>query len=599
MIGLQNYARNKAKIPFGRGAEDPIWGSVGMNEAWRFVPAQGPTLLRSVELFDLNGNRVAVGDTVNIGNGEFSVTFPSVCPVGNTTYLVRSKYQDIVNPNAFVYGQDTFRVFSNNPLRADTVTTQASCATGGVGTMFIFADGIPGATYEYSIDTGRTWQPSGFYASVPPGQYEVKFRVVNGNCRSSILVTVPADPNFVSGRFNITNITCNAANNGVINVIGQNGSGNFTYSIDTGRTWQPSGTFANLAPGTYLIRLKDATGCSRDTVIRMLEPDLLTLNASPTDATCSLTANGRISLEADGGTPPYQYSLNGNVYQSAAEFTVIDSTHTITVRDANGCLKAVTQVVALNNNMQLSVRNDTTICLGSSVTLTTTSNAADFSWIGSSLSANNVASPVATPTAVGSNNYYLTATLGRCIKKDTVVVTTQSQIQVNAGRDTSILYGQSIQLNGTATGASEYLWTSTPNDPSISSTNAPNPTVTPTRTTTYTLTATNSSGCKATASVTVTIIPVCVKVRNAFSPNGDGINDKWKVYEQYDCLTNISLIVFNRYGSKIFESKNYQNDWDGNYKGKPVPDGTYYSVIEFTLINGQKQTVRTDLTIIR
>jgi gliding motility-associated-like protein len=435
--------------------------------------------------------------------------------------------------------------------------------------------------------------------SLPPGQYNVKYRVLGGNCGSSILVTIPADANFVKGVYNVTSITCNAANNGVINVTGQNGSGNFTYSIDTGRTWQASGTFSNLSPRTYLVRLKDGAGCSRDTVIRLLQPDPLMLDASTTNATCSATANGRIILEADGGTPPYQYTLNGNVYQPAAEFTVFDSTYDITVRDSKGCTKTITETVALTNTLQLTVRNDTTICVGGNATLTTTGNASSYSWLGDGLSSNTVASPVATPAAVGPTSYFLTATLGRCIKKDTVVVTTQSDLQVDAGDDTTILFGQSIQLNGSSPGAVEYLWTSTPNDPSMSSTTVSNPTVTPTRTTTYTLTATNSSGCKASASVTVTIIPVCVKVRNAFSPNGDGINDRWKVYEQFDCLSNISLVVFNRYGSKVFESKNYRNEWDGNYKGKPVPDGTYYSVIELTLINGQKQTVRTDLTIIR
>ena len=598
MIGLQNANRNKGKIPFGRGAEDPIWGSVGMNEAWRFVPAEGAPLLRSVELYDLNGNRVAVGDTVNTGNGEFAVTFPNVCPAGNTTYLVRSKYQDIINPNTFVYGVDTFRVFSNNPLRADTTTTQASCATGGVGTMFVFASGFPGASYEYSIDTGRTWQASGYYASLPPGQYNVKYRVANGNCGSSILVTIPADPNFVSGNYVINNITCNGSNNGAINVTGANGAGGFSYSINNG-TFQNSGTFANLTPGNYIVRVKDQTGCARDTTIQMFEPDELTLDATPTNATCSPTPNGRITLEASGGTAPYQYSNNGTTYQPASQFTVIDSTYTITVRDANGCLKTIQQAVALTNDMQLVGRADTTICLGGEAKLNTTSNAANYAWSGSGLNNYTIASPIATPTNVGPNTYILTATLGRCTKKDTVVVITQSQIQISAGSDTSILYGQSIRLNGSATGANAYLWTSNPNDPSISSTIVANPTVTPTRTTTYTLTASNSSGCKATASITVTIIPVCVKVRNAFSPNGDGINDKWKVYEQYDCLSNISLVVFNRYGSKVFESKNYLNDWDGNFKGKPVPDGTYYAVIEFTLINGQKQTVRTDLTVIR
>jgi gliding motility-associated-like protein len=64
-------------------------------------------------------------------------------------------------------------------------------------------------------------------------------------------------------------------------------------------------------------------------------------------------------------------------------------------------------------------------------------------------------------------------------------------------------------------------------------------------------------------------------------------------------LENVVVTVFNRYGSKVFESKNYRNDWDGTYKNKPVPDGTYYGVIEFRLLDKRVMVKKTDITIIR
>ena len=105
-----------------------------------------------------------------------------------------------------------------------------------------------------------------------------------------------------------------------------------------------------------------------------------------------------------------------------------------------------------------------------------------------------------------------------------------------------------------------------------------------------------------TDDVTVTVVQSCLNVRNAFTPNGDGVNDTWFVYDQNFCLTNpggAKVTVFNRYGSKVFESKDYANKWDGTYNGKPLPDGTYYAVIEFTLFDGSKQVRRTDVTILR
>jgi gliding motility-associated-like protein len=49
----------------------------------------------------------------------------------------------------------------------------------------------------------------------------------------------------------------------------------------------------------------------------------------------------------------------------------------------------------------------------------------------------------------------------------------------------------------------------------------------------------------------------------------------------------------------VYKNDNYQNTWDGTYNGKPVPDGTYYYVIDYRLINGESIVMRGDLTIIR
>ena len=70
-----------------------------------------------------------------------------------------------------------------------------------------------------------------------------------------------------------------------------------------------------------------------------------------------------------------------------------------------------------------------------------------------------------------------------------------------------------------------------------------------------------------------------IVVYNGFSPNGDGINETLRV----DGLTkfpNHKLSVFNRWGIKVFETRDYQNDWDGTWKGEPLPDGTYFFVID-------------------
>jgi hypothetical protein len=116
MIGLQNFNRNKGIMAPGRTANGGAWGSVNMNESWRFVPAVGPTRYRGVELYDLAGNLISTGDTTSIGNNTFEVAFPNVCPTGTTTYVIKSKYEQFNNPGNFVFGTDTVTVIAANPL---------------------------------------------------------------------------------------------------------------------------------------------------------------------------------------------------------------------------------------------------------------------------------------------------------------------------------------------------------------------------------------------------------------------------------------------------------------------------------------------------
>ena len=597
LIGLQNANKNKGIMPPGRTASGPVWGSVNMNESWRFVPAVGPTLYRSVELYDLAGNLISTGDTTSIGNATFEVSFPNVCPTGTTTYVVKSKYAQFNNPNSFVYGTDTVTVISNNPLSATSAISQASCATAGLGSVAIFVAGAAGP-FEYSADGGLTWQPSSVF-NLSPGTYTIKYRVIGTTCAGTTTAVITADPNLVAGTYAVTNVLCNGGNTGTININGLNGSGGFQYSIDGGTTYQSSGSFTNLPAGTYNIRIRDNSGCIKDTIVRVVQPLALSATATTSNATCSATPNGNITVEANGGANNYQYSIDGTTFQASPVFNLFDGSYTVTIRDINGCTTTLSEVVNLTNNLTLQTRTDTTICFGGSIVLATTGNAANYTWSGVGLNNASIASPTATPSSLGHTIYTLVATLGQCTINKSIDINTESQVVVNAGSNISIISGEHTQLNGMVTGANSFLWTSTPVDGTLTSTTILNPVATPAVTTTYTLTATNVAGCNSTDDITVTVIPYCIKVKNAFSPNGDGINDKWQIYDQYDCLNNIIVTVFNRYGSKVYENKDYRNNWDGTYNGKPVPDGTYYGVIQFVLISGKKITTKTDITVIR
>ena len=70
----------------------------------------------------------------------------------------------------------------------------------------------------------------------------------------------------------------------------------------------------------------------------------------------------------------------------------------------------------------------------------------------------------------------------------------------------------------------------------------------------------------------------CIKIPNAFTPNGDGINDTW-IIENIDMFPSAYIHVYNRWGQQIFEAKGLDDPWDGTYNGKFVPAGTYIYIV--------------------
>ncbi|MET4081901.1 gliding motility-associated-like protein [Pedobacter sp. UYP30] len=120
------------------------------------------------------------------------------------------------------------------------------------------------------------------------------------------------------------------------------------------------------------------------------------------------------------------------------------------------------------------------------------------------------------------------------------------------------------------------------------------PLVSPTANINYTLVISSADGCSATATVKVKILE-SLEVSNAFSPNGDGINDVWIIKYLYS-YPDATVEVFNRNGSRVFFSKGYEKPFDGTYKNLPLPIGVYYYIINPK--NGQK-LVTGPLTIIR
>ncbi|HEY9115973.1 MAG TPA: gliding motility-associated C-terminal domain-containing protein, partial [Bacteroidales bacterium] len=88
---------------------------------------------------------------------------------------------------------------------------------------------------------------------------------------------------------------------------------------------------------------------------------------------------------------------------------------------------------------------------------------------------------------------------------------------------------------------------------------------------------------------------------NAFSPDGDGLNDEFKPVEKYDFVKTYQLSIFNRWGQLIFETSNISHGWDGTYQGKSVEQGSYVYKITFTAYPdySKKQVMTGNVVVVR
>lgn len=389
--------------------------------------------------------------------------------------------------------------------------------------------------------------------------------------------------------------TC--APNGSITVTAAGGTPPYQYSINNGTSYQTSNVFSGLTGGTYTVLVRDALTCvSAPQTITLANVNTLTQTVSKTDGNCS--AGGTITITAaGGGNPPYEYSINGGTsYQASNTFTGLAAgTYTVITRNpVSLCTASQPVTVAFTNNLTMGTVAGGAICRGASFTPAVTGNAATYSWTPTSGVSNPaIANPSLSPQT--TTTYTVTGTLGSCTLQRSLTVTVNQPATVNAGADAIILAGDVYQMQGTAT-AGSYVWTPSSN---LSSATLLNPTANPPVTTTYTLTVTSPQGCVSSDNMLLTVVPYCIKPMEAFTPNGDGINDLWLITNGTGCLTSAKAQVFNRYGAKVFESDDYKNNWNGTYKGKPLPDGTYYYIISFVLINGKTQYLKGNLTILR
>lgn len=407
---------------------------------------------------------------------------------------------------------------------------------------------------------------------------------------NSVFFAVSGSANTSVATAAITNATCAANGSATLTLTG------FVTPVTV--TWnttpvQNGLTATNLPAGNYIAAVREENGCITNVPVTIGLNNSLTMSAR-TDTTVCPGSSFSPGITSNATT--YSWTPTAGVSNPGIANPVLSpaSTTTYTVTGTTGsCTISRTFTVTVGAAVSLSSRSDTTICNGASFNANFVTNAATVTWVPTTGVSNpNIANPVLSPST--TTTYTVTARTGTCSVVRTFTVTVNQAVTVSAGQPTTILAGSSVTLQGSGS-AGTYLWTPAT---ALSATNILNPVATPAQTTTYTLRITNTQGCSNTANVTITVLPYCIKPLNAFTPNKDGFNDTWFITNG-NCIKKASVLVYNRYGSEVYASQDYKNDWDGTYKGKPLPDGTYYYVISYELLNGSIVPKKGDVTILR
>ncbi|MBP9884156.1 MAG: gliding motility-associated C-terminal domain-containing protein, partial [Chitinophagales bacterium] len=113
----------------------------------------------------------------------------------------------------------------------------------------------------------------------------------------------------------------------------------------------------------------------------------------------------------------------------------------------------------------------------------------------------------------------------------------------------------------------------------------------------YFVEITDANGCKTIDSVFVESAPNTLGIPNAFTPNGDGLNDFFQVHSlnvaTFDCK------VFNRWGQLVFYTSDVDEGWDGNFNGKKEQSGAYVYLVNVTYLDGKSDSRKGNVTLIR
>ncbi len=380
-----------------------------------------------------------------------------------------------------------------------------------------------------------------------------------------------------------------------------------------GFLWSPDSTLSNdtipnpfafpASTTTYTLVGTDANGCTASDTASVLVHPLPVIDAGPDKKICDQTCT---QLVATGAViyswAPDTFLFASNIYNPIACPT--DTiTYYVTGTDQFGCVSSDSITIRVLKDFTTTYPGDTCFCLFEGDTLCASGSTINtFHWSPpQGLSATTIPCPFVSPAVSTTYTIIISDELGCFADTGDVSICIYSLPVVDATPvESNILVGTSVTLNGYNTinpGTGTYQWTP---DTALSCVACASTIATPLITTSYVVTLTDNNGCKDQDTVLVTVYcnDAVLFVPNAFTPNGDELNNTFHL-DGLGIQELKYLRIFNRWGELVYESNDFNAGWDGTVNGKPSEPEVFVYLLEAVCTTGEIIRKQGNITLIR
>ncbi len=469
----------------------------------------------------------------------------------------------------------------------------------------------PVDTWLWELSDGRTsTEANPVFEINTPEAIEVKLSTSSSNnpdCISSIVVTIPSlliDPSLLQDTITGCSGELIALNPNPILDYEYDWSNN--EGLDFSDPNNPK-TIVDINT-SYTVNISNEYACSAIKNIHIAASPKIEMEATEDFYFCEQNLQTELFAYSDQATHQWWLNEMGDTLGTEPELLIELSQaeqFTVTIQDKIGCTQS-RDINISNAPIDLSYTPQVQICTADSIQLEVVNNDTNrpltFSWspMESIINGATTNRPIVFPSENTVYEFTAIDDFG-CETKGSIPITFHPiEVDINIEAENNIIYaGEAITLVATENPTYTYSWTpsSSLENPTIAT-----PLASPTENTTYQVSVNNEIGCTATASINVEVqTGNCdepyIFLPNAFTPDGDGENDI--LYLRGAIISEMELVIYDRWGDEIFKSNSPDIGWDGTKKGKAQPSGVFGYYIYVVCLNGEEYYKQGNVSLIR